>query len=651
LITSLLFIVMATFLRRSSRFRSSNLHYQGYRSYFTGSRYSGYVNYFHNENLFGFVVREDAPEREYYFHVTDLHAENIPRVRPLQPVEFSIIEGRGGNFMARDISSLGGQPIRYAHANMKMPEEERNRNLSELPNAESERHTGVVVSIMPSGKGGLIVPDRLNFGAVGYSSTEIQATGAQRLERFAEVEFFARPSKHDRRDRAVCITRRGGGLITAERRNTGHSRRLLGAMYGPNDIQAQIPRDFQENRRRGYVVNYSRDKLYGFVVPFDSASHDGYFVHIDDCHIFGARFLRRFQEVEFSVVTDAATGKSKALHVSAPNKTVLRSVTENRYLPTNLTNTKLPVEPGTRYTGSVMVTSNAANWFIIKPDEKGFEPVIGYKNQVKALGYRRLHLDDALEFEVQEPAEQYEGGLLRATNLSAPSGWPILCELGPLGKYLQSKMSLSTYQNELPEYDLSAYTKGTMLTGFITNFSTQYKFGQIEIESMDQGTRYRRCNFKLDDCVMPSGDMDLDRIFIRDGIKVQFELEAIDYDTEFLETNRRKVIKPSSMVNADGEGGEAESDEEVEFVKVDPIVFIKAINVKSEGLDHLELTETPSFAPQIPTVSEDEYSPRRTSQFGSGQGSFQMDREEVSNKAEDFMNDDDALFDDEEEYK
>ena len=93
---------------------------------------------------------------------------------PLQPVEFSIIEGRGGNFMARDISSLGGQPIRYAHANMKMKEEERNRNLSELPNSETERHTGVVVSIMPSGKGGLIVPDRLNFGALGYSTLEIQ---------------------------------------------------------------------------------------------------------------------------------------------------------------------------------------------------------------------------------------------------------------------------------------------------------------------------------------------------------------------------------------------------------------------------------------------------------------------------------------------
>merc|ERR1719334_1102289 len=555
---------MATFLRRSSTFRSSLLHHQGYRSYFTGSRYSGYVNYFHNENLFGFVVREDAPEREYYFHVTDLHAENIPRVRPLQSVEFSIIEGRGGNFMARDISSLGGQPIRYAHANMKMPEDERNRNLSELPNSETERHTGVVVSIMPSGKGGLIVPDRLNFGAVGYSSTEIQSTGAQRLERFAEVEFFARPSKHDRRDRAVCITRRGGGLITAERRNTGHSRRLLGAMYGPNDIQAQIPRDFQDNRRRGYIINYSRDKLYGFVVPFEGSKSDGFFVHIDDCHIYGARFLKRFQEVEFSVGTDAATGKSKALHVSGPNKTVLRSVSENRYLPTNMTNSKLLVDesadPQRRFTGSVMVTSPQVNWFIVKPDEKGFEPVIGYKNQIKALGHRRLQLDDCLEFSVRAPAEQHENGLLRAMEISAPANMPILCEMGPLGKYLQSKMNLPTFQRDLPEYDFASYNRGTVLSGFITNYSTQFQFGNIEIESTEAEVRYRRCFFKLDDVVMSGGDIDAERVYIRDGSKVCFELAEIDYEKEFQNANRRKIFDSAAQEESGVEDGMDRAD-------------------------------------------------------------------------------------------
>jgi len=293
----------------------------------------------------------------------------------------------------------------------------------------------------------------------------------------------------------------------------------------------------------------------------------------------------------------------------------------------------------------VMVTSPQVNWFIIKPDEKGFEPVIGYKNQVKALGYRRLHLDDCMEFEVEEPAEKYEGGLLRATNISAPSGKPILCEMGPLGKYLQSKMHLSTYQNELPEYDMSGYNKGTVVSGFITNYSTQYKFGQIEIESMDEGTRYRRCLFKLDDCVMPQGQFDLDRIFIRDGQKIQFELENIDYDTEFLEANRRRIVKSTST--EEGEEN-VQQEQEVEYENMEPIVFIKAVNVMSEGLDFLELTETTqSFAPQM-TISEDDYSSQ--SQYRSTPGTFQMDRHEDSDKQEQLM-DDDALFDDEEEYK
>ena len=76
--------------------------------------------------------------------------------------------------MARDISALGGQPIRYNHPNMKIPNEERNRKLSELPNSEMERHTGVVISVHANGTGGLIMPDRLNFNVVSFSNAEIQ---------------------------------------------------------------------------------------------------------------------------------------------------------------------------------------------------------------------------------------------------------------------------------------------------------------------------------------------------------------------------------------------------------------------------------------------------------------------------------------------
>ncbi len=88
---------------------------------------------------------------------------------------------------------------------------------------------------------------------------------------------------------------------------------------------------------------------YGFIVPFDSedinrsVDKGGYFVHIEQS------IFKKISRIEFSVVTDQTTGKSKALHVSGPNKTVLRPISENRYLQTNLTNNKLVVDDNIRY--------------------------------------------------------------------------------------------------------------------------------------------------------------------------------------------------------------------------------------------------------------------------------------------------------------
>ncbi len=105
----------------------------------------------------------------------------------------------------------------------------------------------------------------------------------------------------------------------------------------------------------------------------------------------------------------------------------------------------------------------------------GSEPVIAYKNNIQSLGHKRMQLDDCLEFNVASPSEQYENGLSRTINITAPSYKPILCELGDLGKYLQNKMNLPIYQNELPEYDIENYNKGTILNGVITN-TVEYRF-------------------------------------------------------------------------------------------------------------------------------------------------------------------------------
>ena len=49
--------------------------------YFLSERFSGYVNYYHSDENFGFVVRDDQPEKEYHFTGADLHVDSVPKVR------------------------------------------------------------------------------------------------------------------------------------------------------------------------------------------------------------------------------------------------------------------------------------------------------------------------------------------------------------------------------------------------------------------------------------------------------------------------------------------------------------------------------------------------------------------------------------------
>merc|ERR1712154_374678 len=82
------------------------------------------------------------------------------------------------------------------------------------------------------------------------------------------------------------------------------------------------------------------------------------------------------------------------------------------------------------------------------------------------------------------------------------------------------------------------------------------------------------------------GDFDVDRIFIRDGSKVQFEL---DYIVEFQDVNRRKIYDKKEDATEEEEG--VEKSENFHYEDVEPNVHIKAINLVSEGLDFLEMSE------------------------------------------------------------
>merc|ERR1712129_47880 len=187
---------------------------------------------------------------------------------------------------------------------------------------------------------------------------------------------------------------------------------------------------------------------------------------------------------------------------------------------------------------------------------------------------------------------------------------------------------------------------GTVMNGFITNWSAHYKFGQIEIESPDLDKRYRRVYFKLDDAVMPSGNFDLDKIFIRDGTKGRFEFDSIDYDVEFQDVNRRKIY----------DGKAEDGVDEVEgvnfhFEDVEPNVHIKAINLVSEGLDFLEMSENTSYS----GISAMDSTDLNTNTTSNTQKTFKLDlNEDNATKMNDDDDEDDqplSADDDEEEVE
>ena len=318
-------------------------------------------------------------------------------------------------------------------------------------------------------------------------------------------------------------------------------------MYGPNDISAKIPDQFKTNRKSGYIINYSKDRLFGIIVPFDNSTNDRYLVYLDDCHIYGARYLKRFQFVEFNIDNDAKTGKAI---------NVLRSVSENEFVPLTLTaNKKLPIDDNKRYIGTLMFVAENGDWFLIKPDDKGYEPVIWYPSNINAVG-------DCLEFNVLESTS---GGLLMAINICAPSGKPILFETGKYARYLQTKLNLPTKQSQISEFNMNEYSNGTVLNGFITHYFNDSKIGQIEIESNDKDERYRPIYFKFDDVILPPNKSKNDRIFFRKGNKVNFQLKTIDFNQEFINLTKNDQFEP--------------------------IIHLKAINIKSDGLDFFQYTK------------------------------------------------------------
>lgn len=126
--------------------------------------------------------------------------------RPLQAVEFGIVESRGDNYTAINLTAVGGAPLVFNHENMQLHPKHRRLKLSQLPNGLSERHSGVVIANHSTADGGYIIPDRLYFDSIVFRNFEIQSTGIQKLEILSEVEFYVRAGRHENAwDKAICV--------------------------------------------------------------------------------------------------------------------------------------------------------------------------------------------------------------------------------------------------------------------------------------------------------------------------------------------------------------------------------------------------------------------------------------------------------------
>lgn len=280
------------------------------------------------------------------------------------------------------------------------------------------------------------------------------------------------------------ITRKGGGLITAERKELGCRRRLLASMYNKDDIQARVPPEYQNNRELGYVLDFDHIKNCGFILSFNNPTHST-FVHADDCHMFGPRYLNRFQFVEYVPIRDEINGKSKAMQVTGYQQSILKSQSDNKYTVSADNTLEFMPDTGERILGQVIVVKQNTGWFIIKPEKANYKSLHAFKNNIKALGSRFIQLGDVLEFEAtvdvkQKVDDENNLPLQRAINLSAVHNKPILPEYGLYGNYLRIKFNLSCVQSELEECAVSE-NENDLKNGYICTFNGQKKIGTIEV--------------------------------------------------------------------------------------------------------------------------------------------------------------------------
>ncbi|ETO18362.1 hypothetical protein RFI_18914 [Reticulomyxa filosa] len=460
----------------------------------------GYIAYFNLENMCGFAVKDDEPENTYQFNALEIYSINVPRVRIFQQVSFSAQKYKENKLLARNIAARNGDPIDFSHKNYMIPKEKRRKHLSMLSKSSlTTRFKGMIYCIVQT-----LNLTRLNskfcmfvFSLIRYllkttkrQNTNTKTTGREHVRPWSEVEFYVKKLKPTKKkpivEEAIAITRPGGGLITWEIKQIGTLRRVLGNVYGTNDRSTHLTmtQHNQFQRKEGYVSRYNHDDLYGFIIPFNDPTQE-VFVHIDNCHIFGKRALRRFTHVEFEIANPNEVnlqGRLQAIHVSGPQQTVLRYNSDNHYLPLSLCTDRdmLSVSQFTRYVGEVYKPFRPAEWFFIKPNNYGAAPVLAYYQDIQVLPMFAMNRQDVLpgdfvEFSVLR--DEKVGTMTRVFNVSGGGGKPVVAEGLLYGSYLRSRIHL--FDSALPDCPFTL--PGEPIDGWIANFDPVTQTGRIEV--------------------------------------------------------------------------------------------------------------------------------------------------------------------------
>ena len=79
-------------------------------------RFTGYINKFpaNSDGLIGFIVKYNEPDKEYIFHIDDIHYEDIQCVRQYQKIEFDVIDGSPYK-KAKNITGPSRQLLKNLH--------------------------------------------------------------------------------------------------------------------------------------------------------------------------------------------------------------------------------------------------------------------------------------------------------------------------------------------------------------------------------------------------------------------------------------------------------------------------------------------------------------------------------------------------------